>query len=186
MLLTTSAGVWWLPTGAAGGPHHLGRADLSAADIFPRRLSGRTLARRALHGICRRRSYGETRVPVRALAGLQPLEVWKGSGVQTVEHRGGPPLDLCLQAVNRALGLTRVVRSLGDAVLSARLGLRRGHALPWTMSDVDWRDRNAHRRDATPPPFALGMGWQGIHWIGSSGTSSVIRFRWLTYAMHAP
>ena len=55
-----------------------------------------------------------------------------------------------LEAVKRKLGVARRLRPLGDAVLPARLGLRRGHAVPLDDERLlaDGRDRVRHRQAA--------------------------------------
>ncbi len=58
-----------------------------------------------------------------------------------------------LEAVNRKLGARARDRPLGDAVLPARLGLRRGHALPLDDERLlaHGRDRVRHREAAARP-----------------------------------
>ena len=55
-----------------------------------------------------------------------------------------------LEAVNRKLGVARVYRPVGHAVLPARLRLRRGHAVPVDDERLlaDGRDRVRHRQAA--------------------------------------
>ena len=118
-----------------------------AGDDRDRRPDAAARLRRAAGAEERRRHQrrGASLLPREAAERRRGRAQGRGQGRGEEEQRGRAPLDLRHRGAEAQGRRARRLRPLGDAVLPARLGLRRGHAVPLGGQRLlaDGRDRDA-------------------------------------------
>ncbi len=102
----------------------------------------------------------------------------RGQGGGQEEQRGGAALDLRHRGGQAQARLARCLRPLGDAFLPARLRLRRGHAVPWVVSDFSLMDAIECGIVKLPRvPVADNLPTGDMPSTATSGTTSARRCR---------